>query len=387
MACFKVLPNTRLQLEPFYSSPFDMILKKAPAVPLEMLTECILVFSLDPDVRISVEDYKFVKYEVPSVMTITKEMGTTTKREASRGLVTDMTYNSDFHLPPHLNSGRPQEHTAKMMDLEIDGTGRSKRNAKHSAASNVIKKLRLRYPDIDEVPEDDQTETPTEDMVAMLRDYCVQHQYPLPTFEMIQEGGTPDAPEFIALCSLASIKRFGKSTTKKDARQKAALALLAVRGRGSFGHDKRAISLDETMEDVEAERYLKFKTYRELTKSMMGGETPGIPFSERHNYFKKFRKCLKVEANNILSKQYDSDQEKVMKLFEALKITPKITKMPALDTLELMVSIELNCEYDVYFANLESISMCVHTQIITATATATASGTNEFSQAMANPLS
>lgn len=112
--------------------------------------------------------------------------------------------------------------------------------------------------------------------------------------------------------------------------------------------------INETMEDVEAERYLKFKTYRELTESILGRDTPGIPLSERHNYFRKFRKCLKVEANNVLSKQYDSDQEKVMELFEALKITPKITKMPALDTFELMISIELNCEYDVYFANLES---------------------------------
>uniref|UniRef100_A0A1B0A3Z4 DRBM domain-containing protein n=1 Tax=Glossina pallidipes TaxID=7398 RepID=A0A1B0A3Z4_GLOPL len=245
---------------------------------------------------------------------------------------------------------------AKVMDVEVDGNGRSKRNAKHLAAANIIKKLRLRYPDIDEISEIE-TETPTEDMVAMLRDYCVQHHHPLPTFEMIQEGGASDAPEFIAVCSLASIRRFGTSTKKKDARQKAALALLTVvqnRGRGSFDHDMRGISVDETMEDVESERYLKFKTYRELTESILGGDAPGIPLSERHNYFRKFRKCLKVEANNILSKQYDSDQEKVIKLFEALKITPKITKMPALDTLELMVSIELNCEYDVYFANLES---------------------------------
>ncbi|KAI9575243.1 uncharacterized protein LOC119643824 [Glossina fuscipes] len=245
----------------------------------------------------------------------------------------------------------------KLMDVEVDGNGRSKSDAKHLAAFNIIKKLRLQGPDIDEFSEVDQTETSTEDMIAMLRDYCVQHQHPLPTFEMIQDGGTPNSPEFIVLCSLASIRRFGKSTKKKDARQKAALALLALiknRGTGSLDHDMRLISLDDTMEDVEAERYLKFKAYRELTESLLGGETPGVPLSERHNYFTKFHKCLKAEANNILSKDYDSDQAKVTELFKALKITPKITKTPALDTFELMVSIELNCEYDVYLANLES---------------------------------
>uniref|UniRef100_A0A1A9WM07 DRBM domain-containing protein n=1 Tax=Glossina brevipalpis TaxID=37001 RepID=A0A1A9WM07_9MUSC len=244
----------------------------------------------------------------------------------------------------------------KVMDVEADGHGRSKRDAKHLAASNIIKKLRLQYPDIDEIPQVEQTEIPTTDMIALLRDSCVQHEHPLPTFEMVQEGGTPDAPEFIAVCKLASIKRFGKSEKKKDARQKAALAMLTViqdRSTQFLNDDMEIMSLDDKIADIEAERYLKFKTYRELTESTTG-ETPGISLCERHNYFKKFHDYLKAEAKIILEKDCESDQVKVFDVFQALKITPKVTKIPAMDTIELMVCIELNCEYDAYFANLES---------------------------------
>uniref|UniRef100_A0A1B0G2Q8 DRBM domain-containing protein n=1 Tax=Glossina morsitans morsitans TaxID=37546 RepID=A0A1B0G2Q8_GLOMM len=245
---------------------------------------------------------------------------------------------------------------ATVMEVEADGNGRSKRDAKHLAASNIIKKLRLRHPDIDEIPQVEQTEIPTTDMIAVLRDYCVQHQHPLPTFEMVQEGGTPDAPEFIALCTLASIKRFGMSEKKKDARQKAALAMLVViqdHNTEPLERDMQIMQLDDKIEEIEAERYHKFKTYREFTESTLG-EIPGISLCDRHNYFKKFHKHLRIAAKNILADNYECDQHKLMQLFEALKINPKISKAPSVDTLELMVCIELNCEYDVYFANLES---------------------------------
>uniref|UniRef100_A0A1B0B1C0 DRBM domain-containing protein n=1 Tax=Glossina palpalis gambiensis TaxID=67801 RepID=A0A1B0B1C0_9MUSC len=245
---------------------------------------------------------------------------------------------------------------ATVMEVEADGNGRAKRDAKRLAASNIIKKLRLQHPDIDEIPQVEQTEIPTTDMITVLRDYCVQHQHPLPTFEMVQEGGTPDAPKFIALCILASIKRFGISENKKDARQKAALAMLvAIQDRNAqpLERDMQIMSLDDKMEDVEAERYHRFKTYRELTESSLR-DIPGISLCERHNYFKKFHKHLRIAAKNILADSYECDEDKLMELFQALKINPKISKVPSADTLELTVCIELNCEYDVYFANLES---------------------------------
>lgn len=117
---------------------------------------------------------------------------------------------------------------AQIMDIQADGFGRSKRDAKHLAASNLIKKLCVEYPDTQDIQQVEHTEIPTKDLIITLRDYCVQHQHPLPIFEIVQQGGTPDTPEFIAVCSLATIKRYGVSEKKKDAKQIAALAMLKI---------------------------------------------------------------------------------------------------------------------------------------------------------------
>ena len=117
---------------------------------------------------------------------------------------------------------------AQILDMEADGFGRSKRDAKHLAAHNLIKKVRTQYPDIDDIQRVDRVDVPASDMIVTLRDYCVQHQHPMPVFEIVQQGGTPDTPEFIAMCSLASVKRYGVSEKKKDAKQIAALAMLNV---------------------------------------------------------------------------------------------------------------------------------------------------------------
>lgn len=110
------------------------------------------------------------------------------------------------------------------MDTDALGIGRSKRDAKHNAAAVIIKKLRLA--DVSQIADNCIGAIPPIDMVVQLRDYCVQQNMPLPTFEIVQQAGTPDAPEFTALCTIASIRRYGVSEKKKDARQKAAYEML-----------------------------------------------------------------------------------------------------------------------------------------------------------------
>uniref|UniRef100_A0A1A9X5L8 DRBM domain-containing protein n=1 Tax=Glossina brevipalpis TaxID=37001 RepID=A0A1A9X5L8_9MUSC len=219
-----------------------------------------------------------------------------------------------------------------VMDVEGHGHGRSKRDAKHLAATDAFKKLQTTHAIIDEIPQNEQMQIPIIDMIAVLRDYCIQHRYPIPTFEIVQDGGTPSAPEFLAICSIASIQKSGKSDNKKDARQKAASAMLSAMQSHSVpkpNSDIEIIALDERMQEFESELYQKFKTYRQLTDSVPG-EISGVPICERHNYFRKFNDQLRAEANNILAKACLSDKQKVNKIFAALKITPKIYKIPAL---------------------------------------------------------
>ncbi|XP_036337282.1 LOW QUALITY PROTEIN: interferon-inducible double-stranded RNA-dependent protein kinase activator A homolog [Rhagoletis pomonella] len=236
-----------------------------------------------------------------------------------------------------------------VMDTEAEGRGRSKRDAKHQAAFAVIKRLRLT--DMPDLVDDSDVGIPTTDVVVQLRDYCVQHQMPLPTFEIVQQAGTPDAPEFTALCAVASIRRYGVSEKKKDARQKAAYEMLRiiVDDVNKLDYQMQVATLQSAQEDLEVERYKKFKTYREMTESTTG-EMPGVLLCDRHNYFKQFYSELKNAAYKILSSDaYESEQEKALDVLEALKIKPKITKMPT-DKAEPLLFIELNCDFDVVFA-------------------------------------
>lgn len=114
--------------------------------------------------------------------------------------------------------------------MTAEGVGRSKRDAKHLAAGKLINKLQQTTADktLNEIPSVPLVEMPTEDMVMVLRDYCVSHELPLPVFEMVQQSGTSDAPQFMARCSVATIQRYGVSEKKKDARQLAAAAVFQV---------------------------------------------------------------------------------------------------------------------------------------------------------------
>ncbi|XP_018785155.1 PREDICTED: uncharacterized protein LOC108966616 [Bactrocera latifrons] len=236
----------------------------------------------------------------------------------------------------------------EFMETDAVGIGRSKRDAKHNAAAVIIKKLRLA--DASQLADDGAASIPPIDMVVQLRDYCVQQSMPLPTFEIVQQAGTPDAPEFTALCTIASIRRYGVSEKKKDARQKAAYEMLlaVVDDVNKLEQSMQIATLQNAQEDIESERYKKFKTYRELTESGTG-DIRGVLICDRHNYFRKFYPELKEAANKILRSSYDSVQDQALDVLESLKIAPKIALLPSIKA-EPMLFIELNCEYDVVFA-------------------------------------
>ncbi|XP_053959434.1 interferon-inducible double-stranded RNA-dependent protein kinase activator A homolog [Anastrepha ludens] len=239
------------------------------------------------------------------------------------------------------------------MDTVAEGRGRSKRDAKHQAAASVIKRLRLS--NMPQLVEDFDADIPTTDVIVQLRDYCVQHQMPLPTIEIVQQAGTPDAPEFTALCTVASIRRYGVSEKKKDARQKAAYEMLRiiVDDVSRLEHQMQVATLQDAQEDIEAERYKKFKSYREMTESSTG-EIPGVLLCDRHNYFKNFYTELKNAAYKILSSTtYENEEDQVMDLLDALKIKPKMSEMHSSEG-KAMLFVEMNCDFDVVFAGSPS---------------------------------
>ncbi|XP_017105460.3 RISC-loading complex subunit tarbp2 [Drosophila bipectinata] len=262
-----------------------------------------------------------------------------------------------------------------LMEIDAYGNGRSKRDAKHLAASNIILKVR-KLPGASSLIKDmeDEENKPSQlveelsntnrDMLKELRDYCVRHEMPLPTIEIVQQCGTPNAPEFVACCKVASLTRYGKSDKKKDARQRAAIEMLAVISCGSedLRADKMQVvstkeketTMNDAMDDLETERRKKFNTYRELTEAG-SVENTGLRLCDRHNYFKSFYPVLKSAAWETINsnEEFASDKDKALQVMSALKIRPRITTV-ASTSIEPMLQIELDCDYDCVFLGLES---------------------------------
>ncbi|XP_016963972.1 double-stranded RNA-binding protein Staufen homolog 1 [Drosophila biarmipes] len=261
----------------------------------------------------------------------------------------------------------------ELMEIEAYGNGRSKRDAKHLAAANILRKIR-KLPGVSGLLDECETKSVGDlceeltnlnrDMLKELRDYCVRHEMPLPTIEIVQQCGTPNAPEFVACCSVASIVRYGKSDKKKDARQRAAIEMLAVISNEAddMRPDKmqvvsskpaEGLDVDETLEDLEAERRKKFNTYRELTDAGSVDNT-GLRLCDRHNYFKNFFPALKEAAfEAIRSDEFSSSKDKALSVMSALKITPSISTLES-SSMEPLLCVQLNCDFDVVFVSLES---------------------------------
>ncbi|XP_017853776.2 uncharacterized protein LOC108607450 [Drosophila busckii] len=269
-----------------------------------------------------------------------------------------------------------------LMDVEAYGNGRSKRDAKHLAATNIMRKLRKLpgFENFGPAADDagggggsgsgsmdtvvNELTNMNRDMLKELRDYCVRHDMPLPTIEIVQQSGTPNAPEFVACCCVASIKRYGKSDKKKDARQRAAIEMLCVISQEKpslQANNSQLVSVNaevpldlcSNFEDEETERRRKFKTFRELTDAG-GDENASIKLCDRHNYFKSFYPELKEKAWEALrSTEFTSTKGKAEAVLAALKLKPRVTTLPA-KSMEPLLQIELNCEYDCLFMGLES---------------------------------
>ncbi|KAH8418804.1 hypothetical protein KR222_007536 [Zaprionus bogoriensis] len=266
-----------------------------------------------------------------------------------------------------------------LMDMEAYGNGRSKRDCKHLAAANIMRKL-SKLPgfadfglaaDAHADASDslasgvvDEMTNMNRDMLKELRDYCVRHDMPLPSIEIVQQSGTPNAPEFVACCSVASIKRYGKSDKKKDARQRAAIEMLWVISNNtdkskpdnqlaSTKLQSAPTDLESNFEDVEVERRRKFKTYRELTDAGDDAD-PSVKLCDRHNYFKNYYPHLKEAAiKELRSQWYDSPKQQMDTVLAELKLSPRNTELEC-QSMEPMLMIELNCDYDCVFMGQES---------------------------------
>jgi dsRNA-specific ribonuclease len=110
---------------------------------------------------------------------------------------------------------------------ESRGTGKAKRDAKHDAACNVLKKLAHDMPDVHGM-KISSSHVLERDNISELLNICVQRNLPKAEFELESASGPSHSPEFKIVCCVATMRRSASHSTKKGAKQLAAQKMLAT---------------------------------------------------------------------------------------------------------------------------------------------------------------
>lgn len=148
----------------------------------------------------------------------------------------------------------------------------------------------------------------------------------------MQASGEPHRPEFKVICNLATIKRTGRHSTKKGAKQMAALAMLEV--VQNFPEKESRLQLARV--DVDPPEKL-FRTYCELRKNDITKYRP-IRLSDRNRYLREFPVDQRQEAFDIVIRDpINTPRNKVDLLCKALKLDYSFKDVPNLPTYQTFI--------------------------------------------------
>lgn len=165
----------------------------------------------------------------------------------------------------------------------------------------------------------------------------------------MQASGEPHRPQFTVICQMSSIKRTGKFTTKKGAKQIAALAMLKVVQSFPNVEERQQVA----RVDVDPPERL-FRTYCELKKSDI--KHVPIRLRDRHRYLLKLPIDDRQKAYEILMKnRINTARDKIDLACKALKLEYDIKDVPEQPNLKMFV---LLGDYDCVLIE-ESDALCV----------------------------
>ncbi|XP_033240727.1 uncharacterized protein [Drosophila pseudoobscura] len=135
---------------------------------------------------------------------------------------------------------------------------------------------------------------------AELCNYCPRHEVSLPVIEIVQQNDTPKVLELCSRCSVASIKRYGKSNKKRIP----------------------AVPTWTSSPACMAERRIKFPTDSGQPK------ISGRKYCDANNYYKNFLPHLKKAAFGVInSMEFMSETDQLLSI---LKITHESFTVPSL---------------------------------------------------------
>lgn len=221
------------------------------------------------------------------------------------------------------NESKIFTYSVKAFEQEAIGHGKSKKDAKHEAAINLLTILKnipeyqsslLGMSDFKALPRLECSDG--RDAIGQLLDICVSRDWPLATFTVQQACGAPHSPSFTVECRIASLVRIGNFSTKKGAKQIAAQEMLDVIQRmyANESSMEGQSSQIATMTDVPASKHVQ--TYRELKKSDVKTYL-GIKLCDRHRFFQNLKPEQKAKIREVFD-MCDSAEEKVALMCRSL---------------------------------------------------------------------
>lgn len=145
-------------------------------------------------------------------------------------------------------------YVAKYGSEQALGKGRSKQEAKHEAARNLLQLLDLSAQN-DGREDVKQLMVPHEgsvgyNAVGALYDYCKKHCHPEAVYQNVDHVGPPHAMVFTVKCSVSQLNTLGEARTKKEAKHMAAHKMILLLQKDA-GDEPMAVAVPSKIHDEE----------------------------------------------------------------------------------------------------------------------------------------
>lgn len=228
----------------------------------------------------------------------------------------------------------------------IEGTGTSKKLAKHNSAERMLRQLQgwdQFKAELADIKFDVASGGPSVDPVSDLTNMCIVKAWPTPWFIEKDRRGPPHLPEFTFSCTVGIHSADGMSTNKKKAKKTAAEGVLKLIEAYEKANPTvpaiKEIVLEPT-EDVIAEyRRLKKQRPRKVSESL----------ADRHRTLETFPKQQVAEAQAILrSDCLDEDitaKDKVYMICYTFDIEPVFKEIGRYDRKQKLFEMRGQCDY------------------------------------------
>lgn len=253
-------------------------------------------------------------------------------------------------------NGNVFTYVANAFGICAEGSGLSKQLAKQNAAHNLLEQIKKSNINLNEVPESYQQCIEQKiDGVSTLTNMCITQNWPVPQFSMIDHSGPAHMPVFILKCSVGSYSAEGKSSTKKGAKNRAALLVLDIISNAIKDNPDDAIiekCIPKPIEEIK-EKYLRLT---KRTQKNCANQNPTL--SNRHRFFQSLDGTkIKTALGILCDAHHMNDQnisacEKVKLVLQLFNMTFELTNF-GLPSKQFKL-FELRGDYDCVFVGDES---------------------------------